>query len=41
GVPVVMYSGIDARRRQVQNVAFPKNPRDPLLREWTKPGYNP
>ncbi|XP_052153173.1 beta-fructofuranosidase, insoluble isoenzyme 6 [Oryza glaberrima] len=41
GVPVIMYSGIDARRRQVQNVAFPKNPRDPVLREWTKPGYNP
>ncbi|RLM66465.1 hypothetical protein C2845_PM16G23130 [Panicum miliaceum] len=41
GQPVILYSGIDADRRQVQNVAFPKNPRDPLLREWTKPGYNP
>ncbi|XP_062184904.1 beta-fructofuranosidase, insoluble isoenzyme 6-like isoform X2 [Phragmites australis] len=41
GVPVILYSGIDADRRQVQNVAFPKNPHDPLLREWTKPRYNP
>ncbi|PVH35985.1 hypothetical protein PAHAL_7G327700 [Panicum hallii] len=41
GQPVILYSGIDADRRQIQNVAFPKNPRDPLLREWTKPGYNP
>ncbi|CAL5070591.1 unnamed protein product [Urochloa decumbens] len=41
GNPVILYSGIDAARRQVQNIAFPKNPRDPLLREWTKPRYNP
>ncbi|KAL6844136.1 hypothetical protein ACP4OV_025809 [Aristida adscensionis] len=41
GVPVIMYSGVDTGRRQVQNVALPKNPGDPLLREWTKPSYNP
>jgi beta-fructofuranosidase len=41
GNPVILYSGIDADRRQVQNIAFPKNPRDPLLREWVKPSYNP
>ncbi|CAO2044119.1 unnamed protein product [Urochloa humidicola] len=41
GQPVILYSGIDAARRQVQNIAFPKNLRDPLLREWTKPSYNP
>ncbi|CAN6269643.1 unnamed protein product [Urochloa humidicola] len=41
GQPVILYSGIDAARRQVQNIAFPKNPHDPLLREWTKPSYNP
>uniref|UniRef100_A0A804M8R6 Beta-fructofuranosidase, insoluble isoenzyme 7 n=2 Tax=Zea mays TaxID=4577 RepID=A0A804M8R6_MAIZE len=41
GTPAILYSGIDADRRQVQNVAFPKNPRDPLLREWAKPAYNP
>ncbi|KAF8769179.1 hypothetical protein HU200_006681 [Digitaria exilis] len=41
GQPVILYSGIDADRRQVQNIAFPKNPHDPLLREWTKPSYNP
>ena len=41
GQPMILYSGIDADRRQVQNIALPKNPRDPLLREWTKPSYNP
>ncbi|RCV15060.1 hypothetical protein SETIT_3G028400v2, partial [Setaria italica] len=41
GNPVILYSGIDADRRQVQNIAFPKNPLDPLLREWVKPSYNP
>jgi len=41
GTPGILYSGIDTDRRQVQNIAFPKNPRDPLLREWAKPAYNP
>uniref|UniRef100_A0ACD5TCS9 Uncharacterized protein n=1 Tax=Avena sativa TaxID=4498 RepID=A0ACD5TCS9_AVESA len=41
GRPAVLYTGIDAAGNQVQNVAFPKNASDPLLREWVKPGYNP
>lgn len=39
--PVIMYTGIDEQKRQVQNVAFPKNLSDPYLREWVKPDYNP
>ncbi|KAF7005259.1 hypothetical protein CFC21_020393 [Triticum aestivum] len=43
GIPALMYTGrIDAGKEvQVQNIAFPKNPVDPLLREWVKPAYNP
>ncbi|KAM0885696.1 hypothetical protein ACQ4PT_030159 [Festuca glaucescens] len=41
GTPVFLYTGIDADNNQVQNVAFPKNASDPLLREWVKPSYNP
>uniref|UniRef100_M8BCN4 Beta-fructofuranosidase, insoluble isoenzyme 7 n=1 Tax=Aegilops tauschii TaxID=37682 RepID=M8BCN4_AEGTA len=41
GVPALLYTGIDAHKVQVQNVAFPKNPADPFLREWVKPSYNP
>ncbi|CAL5014324.1 unnamed protein product [Urochloa decumbens] len=41
GAPAILYTGIDANHEQVQNVAFPKNPADPLLREWHKPSYNP
>ncbi|KAL6885913.1 hypothetical protein ACP4OV_010174 [Aristida adscensionis] len=41
GVPVVMYTGIDPHNHQVQNIAYPKNLSDPLLREWVKPDYNP
>ncbi|KAM0885699.1 hypothetical protein ACQ4PT_030161 [Festuca glaucescens] len=41
GTPVFLYTGIDASNNQVQNVAFPKNASDPLLREWVKPSYNP
>ncbi|KAF9608529.1 hypothetical protein IFM89_009895, partial [Coptis chinensis] len=39
--PAIMYTGIDSRNRQIQNLAFPKNMSDPLLREWVKPSYNP
>ncbi|EMS60497.1 Beta-fructofuranosidase, insoluble isoenzyme 2 [Triticum urartu] len=40
-----MYTG-DKQKTQdlyheVQNIAFPKNKSDPLLREWVKPGSNP
>ncbi|XP_078440769.1 beta-fructofuranosidase, insoluble isoenzyme 3-like [Wolffia australiana] len=41
GVPAILYTGIDGRNRQVQNIAFPKDPADPYLREWVKPSYNP
>ncbi|KAM3370608.1 hypothetical protein ACQJBY_018131 [Aegilops geniculata] len=41
GHPAILYTGIDANRVQVQNVAFAKNPADPLLREWEKPDCNP
>ncbi|XP_044970693.1 beta-fructofuranosidase, insoluble isoenzyme 7-like [Hordeum vulgare subsp. vulgare] len=41
GVPAILYTGISADGEQVQNVAFPKNASDPLLREWVKPSYNP
>nr|CAB3486073.1 unnamed protein product [Digitaria exilis] len=41
GTPAILYTGIDAKKQQVQNVALPKNPSDPLLLEWHKPSYNP
>jgi beta-fructofuranosidase len=43
GTPAILYTGIDRPdiNYQVQNIAFPKNKSDPLLREWVKPGYNP
>ncbi|XP_066348189.1 beta-fructofuranosidase, insoluble isoenzyme 7-like [Miscanthus floridulus] len=41
GTPAILYTGIDANGEQVQNVAFPRNPADPLLREWDKPSRNP
>uniref|UniRef100_A0A453BXY4 fructan beta-(2,1)-fructosidase n=1 Tax=Aegilops tauschii subsp. strangulata TaxID=200361 RepID=A0A453BXY4_AEGTS len=43
GTPVIMYTGIDRAdiNYEVQNIAFPKNKSDPLLREWVKPRSNP
>nr|AAF06992.1 cell wall invertase 2 [Zea mays] len=43
GGPVIMYTGVDHPdiNYQVQNVAYPKNVSDPLLREWVKPSHNP
>ncbi|KAL6643024.1 hypothetical protein ACP70R_021205 [Stipagrostis hirtigluma subsp. patula] len=43
GTPAIVYTGITRPDidYQAQNVAFPKNTSDPLLREWVKPGYNP
>ncbi|CAL9762993.1 unnamed protein product [Musa acuminata subsp. burmannicoides] len=39
--PVILYTGLDPRERQVQNIAYPKNLSDPYLREWVKPDFNP
>ncbi|XP_010262081.1 PREDICTED: beta-fructofuranosidase, insoluble isoenzyme CWINV1 [Nelumbo nucifera] len=41
GKPAILYTGIDPQNRQVQNLAFPKNLSDPLLREWIKLAQNP
>ncbi|KAF7062488.1 hypothetical protein CFC21_069082 [Triticum aestivum] len=43
GTVAMLYTGIDrpGTNYQIQNIAFPKDPSDPLLREWVKPGYNP
>ncbi|RLN08821.1 beta-fructofuranosidase, cell wall isozyme-like [Panicum miliaceum] len=39
GTPAITYTGISRSdiNYQVQNIAFPKNKSDPLLREWVKP----
>lgn len=39
--PAVLYTGVDSRNRQVQNIVFPTNVSDPYLRRWYKPDYNP
>uniref|UniRef100_A0A0E0JU30 beta-fructofuranosidase n=1 Tax=Oryza punctata TaxID=4537 RepID=A0A0E0JU30_ORYPU len=39
--PVIIYTGADTEKRQVQNIVLPKNRSDPYLREWTKPKNNP
>jgi beta-fructofuranosidase len=43
--PVIMYTGIILKindsNYQVQNLAYPRNKSDPLLREWIKPADNP
>ncbi|XP_010465247.1 PREDICTED: beta-fructofuranosidase, insoluble isoenzyme CWINV1-like [Camelina sativa] len=41
GKPVILYTGIDPKNQQVQNIAEPKNLSDPYLREWTKSTLNP
>ncbi|KAK8509206.1 hypothetical protein V6N13_062262 [Hibiscus sabdariffa] len=41
GKPVVLYTGSDTMKHQVQNLAEPKNLSDPLLREWVKSSHNP
>ncbi|EEF32054.1 Beta-fructofuranosidase, insoluble isoenzyme 1 precursor, putative [Ricinus communis] len=39
--PVILYTGVDPKQRQLQNYAIPKNLSDPYLREWVKPKDNP
>ncbi|KAL4310283.1 hypothetical protein GQ457_01G040530 [Hibiscus cannabinus] len=41
GVPAMLYTGIDPKNSQVQNLAVPKNLSDPYLREWVKSPKNP
>ncbi|XP_058728686.1 beta-fructofuranosidase, insoluble isoenzyme CWINV1-like isoform X1 [Vicia villosa] len=40
-IPAMLYTGIDEKRHQVQNLAMPKDPTDPYLREWEKHPQNP
>lgn len=39
--PAILYTGLDAKNRQVQNLAVPNNLSDPLLREWLTSSHNP
>ncbi|XP_027333666.1 beta-fructofuranosidase, insoluble isoenzyme CWINV1-like [Abrus precatorius] len=39
--PVIMYTGGDNNKHQVQNLTMPKNLSDPFLREWVKHPQNP
>ncbi|KAI4353273.1 hypothetical protein L6164_002236 [Bauhinia variegata] len=39
--PVILYTGIDENKHQVQNLATPKDLSDPFLREWIKYPQNP
>ncbi|KAJ1442815.1 Glycosyl hydrolase family 32, N-terminal [Sesbania bispinosa] len=39
--PVILYTGIDDKKYEVQNLAMPKNLSDPFLREWDKHPQNP
>ena len=41
GKPAILYTGIDPKNSQVQNLAVPKNLSDPYLREWIKSPKNP
>jgi len=41
GKPIILYTGADTQNFQSQNLAFPKDPSDPLLREWVKSHHNP
>ncbi|XP_074288896.1 fructan 6-exohydrolase-like isoform X3 [Silene latifolia] len=39
--PAILYTGINTDFYQVQNMAFPKDPSDPYLKEWVKVVQNP
>ncbi|KAK7286962.1 hypothetical protein RJT34_22339 [Clitoria ternatea] len=41
GRPVILYTGIDFKEHQTQNLVVPKNASDPFLREWVKSPKNP
>ncbi|CAN1218157.1 Beta-fructofuranosidase, insoluble isoenzyme CWINV1 [Linum perenne] len=41
GTPAILYTGINPKNQQVQNLAVPKNASDPYLRQWVKSPQNP
>lgn len=41
GVPVLLYTGWSNASQQIQSMAVPEDPEDPLLREWDKSPHNP
>lgn len=41
GIPGIIYTGSTSESVQLQNVAFPTDPSDPLLLNWTKIAQNP
>ncbi|XP_052183947.1 beta-fructofuranosidase, insoluble isoenzyme CWINV1-like isoform X2 [Diospyros lotus] len=41
GEPLILYTGINQKNQEVQNLAMPKNLSDPYLVEWTKSAKNP
>ncbi|GLJ07563.1 hypothetical protein SUGI_0069740 [Cryptomeria japonica] len=41
GAPVILYTGKTNESIQVTNMAVPKDPSDPLLRDWKKVAENP
>ncbi|KAG9141466.1 hypothetical protein Leryth_001908 [Lithospermum erythrorhizon] len=40
-VPAMLYTGINSKNEQVQNLALPKDLSDPYLIEWVKSQHNP
>lgn len=41
GLPIILYTGSTNSSTQVQNLAVPADPSDPLLRRWSKAAANP
>jgi beta-fructofuranosidase len=41
GLPLIYYTGSSAADEQMASIAEPKDPSDPLLREWVKYTHNP
>ncbi|CAI0473335.1 unnamed protein product [Linum tenue] len=41
GTPAILYTGINPKNQQVQNLAVPKNRSDPYLKDWVKNLKNP
>jgi beta-fructofuranosidase len=41
GLPLIYYTGSSAADEQMASIAEPKDPSDPMLREWVKYTHNP